>query len=207
MQCSQCEAEIPKNARYCSNCGVSVASSNSASPNPRSFSYGGVLPEEQTLWVGHVSWRALIPHMLLAVIATVVWSVAAPTETQIASELSYRQVFWLGLLAIWGFLLVYLAYRHWNESYLLTSRRIVYKKGILYRSTNFTEVIDVDDIGVEQSLWDRILGIGTVRISASDESHPLLRISGVYAAAEIAVLIDNTRHRERAARGLHVEVI
>lgn len=207
MQCSQCQAEIPQNSHYCGNCGVPVASSNRQSPTSRNLTYGGALPDEQTLWIGHVSWRAFIPHMMLAVVATIVWSIAAPTQDQGSPDLSFHQEFWLGTSAIWGTLLVYLAYRYWNESYLLTSRRIIFNKGILYRTTNFTEVIDVDDIGVDQSLWDRILGIGTIRISASDESHPWFRISGVYPAQTIAVLIDNTRHRERTARGLHVEVI
>ena len=48
---------------------------------------------------------------------------------------------------------------------------------------------------------------GTIRITSSDRSDPILVIPGIEKVKEVAGIIDETRLQERLRRGLHIESI
>ena len=91
--------------------------------------------------------------------------------------------------------------------YQLTTQRFIHKSGILKRVTDRIEVIDIDDVTYEQGIVQRMLGVGKIRITSSDRSHPELVLSGINDVATIADLIDDTRRAERRRRGVHIETI
>lgn len=201
-ECDRCHAKLTDGAQYCSQCGHAVARSRFSVPHRTRrphLSRGGVLPDETELWTGHVALRALLPYMLFAGFAAIAWYMVAPSDNPWPLMRGWA-VIALGLVA-------YVVYRRWDETFILTNRRLIQERGILRRSTNFLEAIDIDDVGIDQSLWDRLLGIGTITIASTDDSDPWLEIRGVFPAPQIAQLIDDTRHRERTARGMHVEMI
>ena len=100
-----------------------------------------------------------------------------------------------------------LLYRKMSVHYLLTNQRFIHESGFLRRVTNRIEVLDMDDIAFEQTLLERMFGVGTIRILSSDCSTPELLLRGIDNVAEISNLIDNTRRTERRKRGLHIENI
>jgi membrane protein YdbS with pleckstrin-like domain len=202
--CHDCGTELPRRARFCSACGV-------ATPTPQGYVTRATQhdakrpaagPAEQVIWRGCIAWRALLPQTLLALVLAIVWSWYASALQPLAP----RNVL-LGLAMISLVWSTYVLFRRWDESFVLTSHRLMHEVGILRRTTNFLEVIDIDDVGVEQSIWDRLLGIGNIVVVSTDNSHPWLVLKGIFPAREVARLIDDTRHRERLARGLHVEAI
>jgi hypothetical protein len=65
----------------------------------------------------------------------------------------------------------------------------------------------MDDITFEQKLLERFMGVGTIRISSSDRTHPELYLKGIQDVRRVAGLIDDTRRSERRRRGLHIENI
>jgi len=69
------------------------------------------------------------------------------------------------------------------------------------------EVIDIDDISTEQKLWERIFDVGTIVISSTDRSDPVVVMPGIARVDEISSLIDDARRDERMRRGIHVESI
>jgi len=117
--------------------------------------------------------------------------------------------FWLlvALVVVWLANLVVLAYRRLNLHYRLTDQRFFHEQGILKRTTDRTELIDIDDITFEQPLFQRIMGVGTILISSSDKTHPELRLRGIDRVNEVASMIDDARRVERRRRGLHIESI
>ena len=100
-----------------------------------------------------------------------------------------------------------LAYRKLNVNYELTTQRFVHRSGILRRITDRIEAIDMDDVSFEQGIIERLLNVGTIRVISSDRSHPELVLCGIEDVARIAKLIDDTRHKERLRRGLHIEAV
>jgi len=97
--------------------------------------------------------------------------------------------------------------RRISVHYLLTTQRFIHESGVLRRVNNRIEVLDMDDITFEQSLLERLTGVGTIRIVSHDRTTPELSIRGIENVKHVAGLFDDARLAERRRRGLHVEQI
>jgi hypothetical protein len=49
--------------------------------------------------------------------------------------------------------------------------------------------------------------VGTIHVSSSDRTHPVLHVAGVYNVKEVASMMDDARRTERIRRGLHIEAV
>ncbi len=58
--------------------------------------------------------------------------------------------------------------------YRVTSYRIDYERGIFSKSIDTLELWHVDDLKYQQSLLDRILGVGAITVVSSDDTTPEL---------------------------------
>ena len=118
---------------------------------------------------------------------------------------------WLGIgafvLLLWGYQVSVLLTRRMSVHYRLTNQRFVHESGILRRVTDRIELIDIDDITFEQGVIDRMVGVGVIRVSSSDRTHPELVLTGIDDVVRVAGLIDETFRAERRRRGLFVEHI
>jgi uncharacterized membrane protein YdbT with pleckstrin-like domain len=116
----------------------------------------------------------------------------------------------LGLLAAalcFGGTGLYVMYLKLSVHYHLTSQRFVHQMGLLHRTTDRIEVIDVDDVAFSQGLFQRVVGVGTIKIMSSDCSHSELFLDGIDRVAHVAGLIDEARRAERLRRGLFIEAV
>ena len=161
---------------------------------------------EELLWEGTFSSRAMIGKWILAGFVTVALLVAL-----LAFEWRTNGNLWLGWLIVcsllWAWFALQLAYRRLTCKYRLTTQRFIHESGLLKRITDRIEVIDIDDVSVEQRIVERMLGVGTIKISSSDRTHPELSLRGIEKVKEVAGLIDDTRRKERRRRGVHIEAI
>jgi hypothetical protein len=216
MRCPQCQTEIAADALFCHKCGNRLDTLDPPAENPQSgdtpltkfkdaaAARMDVADEpESELWRGGYSSRAMAGAWAAsAAIALVVLSVAILW--------AHGTVFWLLFVAAFLpglYSLAVLIYRRMSVHYLLTNQRFIHESGFLRRITNRIEVLDMDDISFEQTLIERMLGVGTIRILSSDRSTPDLLLKGIENVAEISNLLDNTRRAERRRRGLHIENI
>ncbi len=159
--------------------------------------------QEQKLWQGGYSGKDMYETWLLYAVISIgllVLSLWAQT-----SWVSWASAVVIVLLWLYGTLVV--AYRKLSVSYRLTTRRFFHEKGILRRVTDRIELIDIDDITVEQSIIDRLVGVGTIKITSSDRTHPELVLRGIKDARRVADLMDNARLEERRRRAVHLEAI
>lgn len=69
--------------------------------------------------------------------------------------------------------------------YRISNYRIDYERGILARDISSLELWHVEDISLHQSILDRILGVGTIRVIAHDENMPDLHMNGLPNARKI----------------------
>ena len=164
----------------------------------------GEHPPEEDLWSGTYSPKAMCGSLLAAALLSVV-------GLMIAAVLANTAVGWrvlgLSLLVMWGGLTLMLAYRRLSVRYRLTTYRLFHERGLLGRTTDRLEVIDIDDVRVHQGFVERLLGVGTVKIESSDRTDPELSLPGIDEVRAVADLIDNTRRAERERRGLHIEAV
>ena len=71
----------------------------------------------------------------------------------------------------------------------------------------FGETIDIDDVTVQQGPVQRMLGIGTVKMTSSDRTTPEFVLVGIEDVRKVAAMIDEARRNERRKRGLHIEAV
>jgi uncharacterized membrane protein YdbT with pleckstrin-like domain len=159
---------------------------------------------EQELWQGTFSPKAALPMAVIAAILSVALIV-------VAVMFGFSATGWL--IAVGVILLTFacLGLQLWltrlSTAYRLTTQRLVHEVGLFSRVTNRVEVIDIDDVTIEQGLIDRMLGIGTIKLSSSDRTHPVLPLRGVDDVRVVADQIDQARRTERIRRGLHIEAV
>jgi membrane protein YdbS with pleckstrin-like domain len=231
MTCHICGTELVAGAAYCHGCGAPVKPNGDnadfasapaalydapASPDPqppsatpqspaaRITSLGGPGPRgaaEIELWQGGYAPRAMLGEFLAADAASVLLIVAGVIQ-------SNAIVWWIVaalILLMWLWLGARLAARKLGVRYRLTSQRFFHESGILRRVTDRIEVIDFDDITNVQGLLERMAGVGRIKITSSDRTHPELWLYGIADVQRVAGLFDSARHAERVRRGLHIE--
>ncbi len=229
-KCSICDVALPDDAAYCPKCGMkanrtgdlgpppggpeSVGASGGASneiPSDRLSSLqaaasGRVDTPEEELWQGTYSPKAMATTFFGGVVLSI--AATAGVYRWIGEGLGTKLAWSFGLMAvIWLVIGGRLLIRKWSVRYRLTNQRFFHEKGILSRVTDRIEVIDMDDITFVQGILDRMLNVGTIKVTSSDRTHPELTLVGIDDVKEVAAKFDNARRAERVRRGLHIEQI
>jgi hypothetical protein len=62
-------------------------------------------------------------------------------------------------------------------------------------------------VAVQQGPIQRMLGVGTVKITSTDRSTPEFTLAGIGDVRQVATMIDEARRNERRKRGVHIESI
>ena len=164
-------------------------------------------PPERSLWKGGYSPKAMYGTWLLAAVVTIGAIVGVALLASGDSANTIWMVTGALILLMWCGAIGTFLYRRFSMHYELTTQRFVHQTGILLRQTDRIEVIDIDDVGYTQGIVQRMLGVGKIRITGSDRTHPELVLHGIDKVPEIASLIDDVRREERRRRSLHIESI
>jgi membrane protein YdbS with pleckstrin-like domain len=162
---------------------------------------GGSVAEED-IWSGAYSAKAMAGSFLAAGVLTLLAAVLAAFGGPPAWA-----AFLIGAIVVWAGLGLLYLYRRLTVRYRLSTYRFFHDTGLLSRTGNRVEVIDIDDVTVQQGPIERLLGVGTIHIASSDKTNPELALPGINDARRVADLIDGTRRAERNRRGLHIESI
>jgi hypothetical protein len=172
---------------------------------------------EQTLWHGGYSIKAMYGSWALALLVTIAAVVAIVVTTfhPVATLVGV-----IVAAALWIVLIGYYLIMRLGVDYTLTNQRFIHKQGLLRQVSNRVEVmgllrqvsnrvevIDIDDVQYEQGMFERMFGVGTIRLLSSDVSDPKLMLKGIDDVQRVANLIDNARRQERNKRGLYVETV
>jgi membrane protein YdbS with pleckstrin-like domain len=209
MQCKKCGGDVPAESLFCPKCGtrlnggVDAATDDAPSGTQRvvaaSRGRGGSVAEEE-IWSGAYSAKAMAGSFLAAGVLTLLAAVLAAFGGP-----PVWVAFFIGAVVVWGGLGLLYLYRRLTVRYRLSTYRFFHDTGLLSRTGNRVEVIDIDDVTVHQTLIERMFGVGKVRIVSSDQSHPQLDLPGIEDPKKVANLIDGARRAERQRRGLHLD--
>ncbi len=160
---------------------------------------------ERSLWQGGYSPKAMYGTWAISAIVTIaaiiliaIFAMEVPNIWPIAAAVL---IFWW-VIAIGTYI-----YRRLSVHYELTTQRFIHQIGLLVRRTDRIEVIDIDDVSYTQGIIQRMLGVGTIRLTGSDRTHPEMVLSGIDKVPEVAGLFDDVRRAERRRRSLHIESV
>ena len=199
VPCPECGKPMSSQAPACPNCGYAPQSGA-----VRFAAVGEAAPEggrrtETVVWEGSPSLKLLLVQILRTLIVATAAIVAAvlvhPLAVSFFADLSAGKggrgprdgsPATLILMVIVGSYLVIRAIvlstsvmRLRNTKYRLTNQRLVVEQGILSRTLDEVDLRTVDDSGFSQSPLERLQGIGTVWVLASDRATPRLLLRGI----------------------------
>jgi uncharacterized membrane protein YdbT with pleckstrin-like domain len=222
MHCPTCGVEAVQEGVYCHKCGQRLASADDAPPRqPRPAEQPASAPAdvlgqaisarreapdqlEEQLWSGGYCPKAMIGAWVLSGLASLAVLAAG---IRWAPNAAWWLIVVVVMILPWLYNFAALCYRRLSVRYLLTTQRFVHERGLLQRVNNRVELLDIDDITFEQGLLERLVGVGTIRITSHDRSDPELVLPAIESVQDVTALLDNARLAERRRRGLHVEQI
>ena len=227
MNCPECNADIEANSIFCPKCGERLDGQENrvgariTADGPSDRESGGDSPSDRfrqqmsapaaagdddddreiELWVGGFSPKAMFSWW----IGSAVLSVILLVGLIFLWAVPFMLIVILVLVAlVWLWPACTLMYRRMALRYRLTSQRFIHEHGVLTRETDRIEVIDIDDVSFRQTLVDRFVGVGIIRIESGDRSHPVLVLKGIDDVERVYDLIDDARRKERVRRGIHI---
>lgn len=205
MKCPHCGESVSSESTFCSHCGGKLI--DSANPAPREkFQPSGTDDDdvERQLWNGSYSKFAMIGAWVAAAVLSVASLVVGLFGNLGGST-------WLVIIAanaaIWIALVARYLYFRYSRNYVLTDQRLTHVHGLLWRQTDRIETIDIDDVAFTQGPVERMFDVGTIQVTSSDQSHPVLALPGIESVQKVAGMIDDARRRERRRRGLYIESV
>lgn len=136
------------------------------------------------------------------------WNFLALISLAGAGYLLYRwnefAPWWVGLILIGIgaiFILVPILVNKF-ESYRISNYRIDVEKGILSKRIDTLELWHVEDIRFNQSLFDRILGVGTITVISHDDTTPQLHLRSLPAPRKLFDTLKNRVIAVKRQRGV-----
>jgi uncharacterized membrane protein YdbT with pleckstrin-like domain len=118
----------------------------------------------------HPHWITLVPATLwfLLICAGVGFGIAyAPDDG------TGRTVVLIAIAVVAVVLFAWLAAAPWirwrTTHYVFTTHRVLIRRGILHRDGRDIALTRINDVGFSQSLWDRMVGAGTLTIESAGE--------------------------------------
>src|SRR5215212_9966062 len=150
-------------------------------------------PGEHVIYEGHPSWRSTFGFYVLGVLvaaaAAAIGYFAADESGGVAAA-AFVAVLIVVLVVGWV--------RRLTTRYLITNRRLQIRRGILSKNVEETRVDRVVDVTVNQSLWQRIVQIGSVDFdNASAQQGDLFRFTGIADPHDVTRAINQVHEEQR----------
>jgi uncharacterized membrane protein YdbT with pleckstrin-like domain len=142
--------------------------------------------DESVLAVGRLHWTIYGRALLLWLAAVVAVLATRAVSESIATALGYVAA----ACAVLG-LLVFL--RAWlirkTTEVVVTNRRIIFKRGVIARHTEEMNISKVETVDVDQGIWGRILGYGTLVVRGTGGGwEPLRRLASPLAVRNAIIV-------------------
>lgn len=133
-------------------------------------------PGEEIVLEMHEHWKHLIGTMLLclaALVGLVVLLAFAPEDGFLAWLDTVGWIAFAGVVLVFG---VWPAVAWWNRTYTLTNERLATRTGVLRRSGRDIPLTRINDVAFEQGIVDRLVGAGTLKVSAASEEGTVILV-------------------------------
>ncbi len=178
-----------------------------ATQKPKNLPEPGVgIEGEFIVWEGRYSFKNFIGRLVFRVVATVAWFAlaywawgrndAARQSIQILAAIAG-----VAVLLYWLHLAWKVFYARSSHFYRLTNKRLFVWTGVFQRRIDQLELVKVNDVYTKHnSIFSRMLNIGTVVVESQEERYPMTYLAGVDDPEQV---MDTVWHTSRAERDGH----
>jgi uncharacterized membrane protein YdbT with pleckstrin-like domain len=130
-------------------------------------------PGETVRHVATIHWVVYLRGFVLLLVAFFVWLLTPDTGALHTVGMGLALIF----LALGLFYLGSASLRRWATEYAVTDRRVIYKRGLIWRRTIEVNMDKISSVDVDQSIIGRLLNYGTVKIrSAGADPEPISEV-------------------------------
>ncbi len=119
-------------------------------------------PGETVKVIGRLHWTIFLRSFLLAAVSVLLMIYG---EKSISQSIGRTVVYlgWTGL-AVAAVLFLHAAFRRWTTELSVTTHRVIFKRGFIWRYTVEMNMDKVETVNVDQSILGRIMGYGTIHV-------------------------------------------
>jgi membrane protein YdbS with pleckstrin-like domain len=153
--------------------------------------------EEKLVWEGSPKWQADFGFILLSVLISLLG-----VFLLIWRPFAYVWAVGLALMALGALMVVGVRLKRRAQRYKLTNLIIEFEHGVFSTHIDNMELWRINDIGFHQNLFDKILGVSTIRLHTQDKSDPEMDIEGLPPGRQIYDSLKAGVHIARQARNV-----
>jgi len=118
-------------------------------------------PSEKILHVSRIHWFTYLPGLSVLLVGVFGLLLQSGLHPDVSFALRILSV----LIILYGLALLGLAWlKRWTTEIAVTDRRIIYKRGLIWRSTVEMNMEKVESVGVNQSILGRIFDFGDIHV-------------------------------------------
>jgi uncharacterized membrane protein YdbT with pleckstrin-like domain len=151
-------------------------------------------PGEEIFFHGHPSWRSLAPFYFKGLLASLVVGVIVAVISRVADHHVKVALVVIAVAVVFVVLVAIGQLRRIQTTYSITNQRLTIQTGLLSRDLHQTRLERIQNVNSSQSLWDRILQIGTVDFDTAAETEFDFSFRGVGDPQEIVRTVDRALH-------------
>ena len=141
---------------------------------------------EEIVFEGHPSWRSVLQFyvvgIVLVAVAAAIGALASGTGISILAG-----VVVLTLVVLAGLV------KRMSTRYVITTERLHIRRGILSKATQETRIQRVQNVNTDQSLFERLLQVGTVDFDTAGSDDSEFRFVGVGNPGEVVRAVDQAQ--------------
>jgi uncharacterized membrane protein YdbT with pleckstrin-like domain len=154
--------------------------------------------EEEVIFEGHPSWRAMLAFYIQGLLAVLVVGAIVAGVTALGDGVKWGLVAAVvavgAALLIVGGLIARIA-----TVYTITNQRLRIKRGILSKKVQQTRIDRVQNVNTNQSVLERVLRVGTVDFDTAGTDDSDFTFAGVSSPARVVEAVDRAQHAAAAA--------
>lgn len=155
-------------------------------------------PGERIVFRGHPSWRSILGLYLKGAALAALTAALAAAATEVFGDGVDGGLVWLIALAGAALTLLTGFVRRMSTAYTITNRRLHIRRGIVSREIQETRLERVQNVGHSQSVFERLVGVGTVEFDTAAGDDYELRFAGVAGPAGIVAMVDQATEQGEA---------
>jgi uncharacterized membrane protein YdbT with pleckstrin-like domain len=150
-------------------------------------------PGEDVVFEGHPSWRALLAFYLSGLVGSLLIAAIVALAASVGAGIAVGVVL-IALVIVVGFV------RRMATTYMVSNQRLYIRRGILSKRIQQTRIDRVQNVNTDQSVFERILRVGTVDFDTAGTDDSDFTFVGLSNPSRVVAAVDRAQREAAVGR-------